>query len=136
MYDKHKPLFPFGYGLSYTSFVYSGLKLQKESLADGETVNVTCKLKNTGNFDSDEVVQLYVSFPGSKVERSAIALKGFDRIFVPKGQTVEVGIPLRAEDLKYWDVSKNAFTLEKGRVDFFIGTSSADPRLTGKVTVR
>lgn len=135
MYDKHTPLFPFGYGLSYTSFAYSDLKLENQSLKEGETALITFKLKNTGNFDSDEVVQLYASFPGSKVARPSKALKAFKRVFVPKGQTVEVILPLKANDLKYWDTTKNAFTLEKGTVNFFIGASSADARLTGKVDV-
>jgi beta-glucosidase len=135
MYDKHTPLFPFGFGLSYTSFAYSDLKMEKQILNDGDTINVTFRIKNTGNSDSDEVAQLYASFPDSKVERPAKALKGFKRIFIPKGQTIEVSIPLRANDLKYWDINKNAFTLEKGAVNFFIGASSVDSRLTGKVIV-
>jgi beta-glucosidase len=135
MYDKHNPLFPFGYGLSYTTFAYSGLNMNKQSIKDGEIIHLSFKLKNTGNFDSDEVIQLYASFPGAEVERPAIALKGFKRVFVPKGQTIDVVIPLRADDLKYWDTEKNAFLLEKGNVNFFIGGSSVDTRLKGKLTV-
>jgi beta-glucosidase len=135
MYDKHTPLFPFGYGLSYTTFAYSGLKMDKQIMKDGEIINIAFKLENKGNFDSDEVVQLYASFPGSEVERPAIALKGFKRVFVPKGQTIDVVIPLRADDLKYWDTEQNAFLLEKGNVNFFIGGSSVDASLKGKLTV-
>lgn len=135
MYDKHKPLFPFGYGLTYTTFEYSGMKTSKPFIKNGETVNVTFSLKNSGNFDSDEVAQLYASFPGSGVERPAKALKGFKRVFVPKGQTVEVTIPLKADDLRYWDNSKNAFVLEKGTVEIAVGTSSADFKLKGQLIV-
>jgi len=135
MYNKHTPLFPFGYGLSYTTFAYSNLKLDKTTLKTGETLNITFDLQNTGNYDSDEVAQLYVSFPDSKVERPAIALKGFKRVFVPKGQTVKVTIPLRTEDLKYWNTDTKQFTLVKAKVKFSIGTSSVDFRLSGEVNI-
>ncbi|MCX6260140.1 MAG: glycoside hydrolase family 3 C-terminal domain-containing protein [Bacteroidia bacterium] len=69
MYDKNAPLFPFGHGLTYTSFKYSGLKIDMKTLSDKEIVNVSFNIQNTGNYDSDEVPQLYISFPGSKVER-------------------------------------------------------------------
>ncbi len=96
-------LFPFGYGLSYTRFDYSGLKTGKKTLKDGDVVDVTFSLTNSGEYDGDEVSQLYVSYPGSEIEHPRIALKGFRRTFVPKGQSVEVTIPLKASDLKYWD---------------------------------
>ena len=135
MYDKNVPLYPFGYGLTYTSFKYSGLKTEKNSLKNSEVVNVTFNLQNTGNFDSDEVTQLYVSFPESKVDRPYIALKGFKRVFVGKGETIKVSIPLKASDLTYWDIDKHAFVLEKGVVKFFIGSSSEDSKLQGEIHV-
>jgi beta-glucosidase len=135
MYDKHTPLFPFGYGLSYTTFEYSDLKMDKKIIKSGDIINVSFKIKNTGNYDSDEVAQLYVSFPESKVERPAKALKGYKRVFVPKGQTIEVVIPLKANELRYWNPMNNAFTLEKGKIDLAIGTSSADFKLKGSLTV-
>ncbi|MGC1390641.1 MAG: glycoside hydrolase family 3 C-terminal domain-containing protein [Bacteroidales bacterium] len=135
MYKKIAPLFPFGYGLTYTTFRYTDLKAEKKSLSDNEVVNLSFNLQNTGNFDSDEVTQLYVSFPGSKVERPVIALKGFKRIFVGKGETLKVSIPLRASDLTYWDISKQAFVLEKGKVKFYIGSSSEDLKLQGEIQV-
>jgi beta-glucosidase len=136
MYDKNVPLFPFGYGLTYTSFKYSGLKAEKNSLNNSEVVNITFNLRNTGNFDSDEVTQLYVSFPESKVDRPRIALKGFKRVFVGKGESIKVSIPLKASDLTYWDIDKHAFVLEKGTVKFFIGSSSEDSRLQGEIKVQ
>jgi beta-glucosidase len=135
MYDKHTPLFPFGYGLSYTTFEYSAVQTDKKSLKDGQTLNVTFRLKNTGNFDGEEVVQLYASYPGSQVARPIKQLRAFSRVFVPKGQTIDVTLPLKAEDLKYWDVKSNSFVLEKGNVHFFIGGSSVDERISGVVTV-
>ena len=133
MYDKHDPLFPFGYGMTYTTFEYLDLKTERQQIQDGETVNVTVTIKNSGKFDSDEVVQLYASFPESKVERPLKALKGFKRVFVPKGETIEVVIPLKAEDLKYWDTDQHRFVLEKGKINFFAGPSSADPKLSGSL---
>jgi beta-glucosidase len=135
MYDKHIPLYPFGFGLSYTNFTYSGLKLDKQTLSDGQTVNLTFSIKNEGAYDSDEVVQLYAGFPGSKVERPVKSLKGFKRVFIPKGQSIEVSLPLRAEDLRYWNIEKKSFDLEKGSVNFFIGGSSVDMRLSGKIII-
>jgi beta-glucosidase len=136
MYKKNPSLFPFGYGLTYTNFIYSGLKPEKNSLAENEVINLTFSLKNSGNFDSDEVAQLYVSFPGSKVERPGIALKGFKRVFVAKGETVRVSIPLKASDLTYWDIDKQAFVLEKGTVQYSIGSSSEDFKLQGEIMVQ
>lgn len=135
MYDKNPPLFPFGHGLTYTTFKYSGLKLSKKSLRDGEAINVTFDIKNTGNYDSDEVAQLYVSFPDSGVEQPSKALKGFKRIHVPKGSTVSVTIPLKADDLKYWDANQQKWLLEPGEVRFFIGASSSDKKLDGALTI-
>lgn len=89
-------MFPFGYGLTYTSFKYSGLKVEKKVLGKGEMTNITFNLQNTGNYDSDEVAQLYVSFPDSRVERPAKALKGFKRVNVSKGETLKVTIPVKA----------------------------------------
>jgi beta-glucosidase len=136
MYSKAQPLFPFGHGLTYTTFEYSSLKTDKRVIRQGDTVNVTLQLKNTGNYDSDEVVQLYVSFPESKVERPAIALKGFSRVHLGKGEEKTVIIPLDAGELAYWDVEKHAFVLEKGKVILHAGASSADLRLKVEVSVR
>lgn len=135
MYDKNPPLFPFGHGLTYTTFKYSGLKLSKKSLRDGETINVSFDIQNNGNYDSDEVAQLYVSFPDSGVEQPSKALKGFKRINVPKGSTVSVTLPLKADDLKYWDANQQKWLLEPGEVRFFIGASSSDRKLDGALTI-
>lgn len=136
MYHKHTPLFPFGHGLTYTGFSYSALKTDNRVLSAGETVKISFKIRNSGIYDSDEVAQLYVSFPDSKVERPALALKGFSRIHVKKGEEKTVTIPLKADDLSYWDETVNKWTFESGRIDFFIGPSSVDKRLEGSLTTR
>ena len=133
LYMKSKLLFPFGYGLSYTSFRYKNLSVDKRSVAMGDTVRVSLDVVNTGACDGDEVVQVYASYPGSKVEHPALALKGFKRVSVKKGETVRVEISVPAEVLAYWDEASHAFILEKGKVRLSIGASSAD--LRGNVTV-
>jgi beta-glucosidase len=135
MYSKKEPLFPFGHGLTYTTFRYSDLTTDSKTLREGETVNVSVRLENTGGYDSDEVVQLYVSFPDSKVGRPATALKGFSRVHIRKGEIKMVTIPLRADDIKYWDAEKHAFVLEKGKLDVAVGASSADIRLRGEISI-
>lgn len=136
MYDKNKPLFAFGHGLSYTTFEYSGLNLSKPVIKNGETITVTVNVKNVGNVNSDEVVQLYVSFPNSKISMPAKALKGFKRVHVPAGQTVAVTMQLKSEDLKYWNAEKKTFTLESGDVTLLVGAASDDIRVQEKLSVR
>jgi beta-glucosidase len=136
MYKKYPALFPFGYGLTYTSFKYSGLRPDKNILKNDEVISLMFNLENTGNFDSDEVVQLYVSFPESKISRPAIALKGFKRVFVRKGGIVKVSLLLKASDLAYWDIDKKGFVLEQGKVKYFIGSSSEDFKLHGEIVIK
>jgi beta-glucosidase len=135
MYIKDPPLFPFGYGMTYTVFKYSNLKTDRRSVKQNEVIEVSFELQNVGDYDSDEVSQLYVRYPDSRVERPAISLRGFKRTFVPKGKAIHVTIPLKASDLTYWDSNKQAFVLEAGRILFSIGSSSSDIRLNGVIMV-
>jgi len=136
MYDKHEPLFPFGHGLSYTSFRYSGLKTDSRTISMGGQVNVSFSLQNTGSFDSDEVAQLYVSFSGSAIERPLKALKGFVRVNLKKGESKTVTIPLKGSDLAYWNTDKGEWALEPGKIGIMIGSSSADIKLKGEIISR
>jgi beta-glucosidase len=136
MYDKHKPLYAFGHGLGYTSFEYSNLKIDSTVIRDKETAGVAVLVKNTGSMDSDEVVQLYAGFPGSKADRPVKALKGFKRVHIPAGKSTTVALELKAEDLKRWDEKANAFVLDPGTIKLMIGTASDDIRLSGQLTVR
>jgi len=136
LYDPHEPLFAFGHGLSYTTFEYSDLKPEKTKIRNGDIVNISMNVKNTGNVSSDEVVQLYISYPESKVDRPVKALKAFKRIHIPAGETAKVIIPLNADELRYWDEDKHAFVLEKGVIQLLAGAASDDIRLTGKIEAR
>ncbi len=132
-YFKGQPLYPFGHGLSYTQFTYSDLSFSSRTFSDQVTVSV--KVKNTGKYDGEEVVQMYVSYPGSKVERPTMQLKGFARVFIPAGESRTVSIQLKGEDLSYWDTAKHAFVTEKGKVRVMAGSSSADIRLSDVISL-
>lgn len=129
MYYKGETIYPFGHGLSYTTYEYSDLKVRRT----GETYKVTFNVKNTGPMDGEEVVQLYVKVNG---DDAAMRLRGFDRIAVPKGQTVAVTLDVPEEDLMLWDMDKHAFMLNKGESKFMVGASSADIRLTETVKLK
>ncbi len=134
-YFKGNPLFPFGYGLSYTSFAYSELKIDKPVLNPDETVKITLKVKNAGIYDGDEVVQLYVRNMDSKEEQPIKSLRGFSRIHIAKNNSTDITFLLKIEDLKYFNVSKNKFSVDPGRYEILIGSSSEDIRLKGVLRV-
>ena len=122
MYAKAKPIFPFGFGLSYTTFKYSHLKVRK----DGDNYVVKFDLKNTGSRDGEEVVQLYAKF---KNDDASKRLRGFERVAVKAGETFPVEIVVPAGDLKLWDSEKHAFAFRSSRAKIMIGASSEDIRL-------
>ena len=136
MYFRGRPMFPFGYGLSYTRFAYSKLHTSSESLSAGKSMMVKVQVKNTGHRDGDEVVQMYVKHIGSKVARPALELKGFERISVPAGQIRTVNLPLTAKSLMYWDPSEKKWSLEKDKVKIMIGSSSNSIQLSKLVRVQ
>ncbi len=135
MYLKDKPLYPFGYGLSYTSFQYSGLKTSAETLAKDGSVTVTVDVTNTGARDGEEVVQLYVRHLSSRVERPIEELKGFERVAIAKGQKRAVTFALKAADLAYWDEKGNRWVVEAEPVEIRVGASSAEIQLTKSIGV-
>ncbi|GHV04650.1 glycosyl hydrolase [Bacteroidia bacterium] len=134
MYFKGKPLYPFGYGLSYTTFAYSSLNVKNQN-PDG-SVELSVEVKNTGKKDGDEVVQLYVSYPGSKIERPIKQLKGFKRVFIPAGETKKVDLVLQPEDLSYWSTDAHRFVIEPGKVNLQIGSSSEDIKLKKLIDIK
>ena len=136
MYNKNEPLFPFGYGLTYTTFKYSGLNVDKTKVSGKDVFSVSFSIENRGNYDSDEVAQLYASFPESKVERPGKALKGFVRIPIKKGEVKKVTIAVNADDLRYWETTSGKWLLELGKVKIAIGPSSDDIRLSGDIFIK
>ena len=133
MYHQQEPLFPFGYGLSYTTYEYSNLSLSSQRLGKGETLTVSFDVKNTGERDGDETVQLY-THAQSLLERPQKELKGFDRISLKAGETKHVEIPLSHDQLCYFNEQTNTYDVEEGTVDVMIGASSADIRLSTTIT--
>ncbi len=137
MYEQAEPQYPFGYGLSYTTFEISNLKMDTEKLAAHQIAHVQVSVRNTGARAGDEVVQLYVRYPDSKVSRPRKQLRAFRRVNVPAGATQNVDLSLKADDLAYWSVEHHAWTLEPGRVEIFAGDSSDDHALStrGEINV-
>src|SRR5262245_2222198 len=129
------PLFPFGFGLSYTTFQYSNLTIAPASLSPWGRLRVTADVTNVGAVAGDEVVQLYVSYPGSAVDHAAHDLKGFARVHLEPGETRAVPIEVRAADLAYWDVGTGAWRVEPITYGVHVGPSSADLPLSGAFTV-
>ncbi len=136
MYFKDKPLYPFGYGLSYTSFEYSHLKTSAQQLGKDGEVTVGVDVRNSGARTGDEVVQMYVAHEGSKVERPIEELKGFKRIRLEPGKKTTVRMTLKTNDLAYWSVDKGAWEVEADQVQVLIGSSSADIKLKTTVKVK
>jgi beta-glucosidase len=135
MYFRQKPLYPFGYGLSYTTFTYSNLRTSSaQQKRDGE-ITVSVDVRNTGSRAGDEVVQMYVAHLNSKVERPIEELKGFKRIALQPGETKTIRLPLNASALAYWNSAKGAFEVEPDQVSVRVGSSSADIRLQQVVSV-
>jgi beta-glucosidase len=135
MYFSGQPLYPFGYGLSYTTFAYSNLRTSVSHLARDGQVTVSVNVRNTGKRDGQEVVQLYVAHVGSRVERPIKELKGFERVALKAGETKTVQIPLRAKDLAYWDTQKKTWVVEDDKVSLMVGASSADVKLQQTIGV-
>jgi beta-glucosidase len=126
MYFKGKPLYPFGFGLSYTTFAFSNLKTNANKMTKNGEITVSIDIKNTGNRAGDEVVQLYVKHLKSKVERPLEELKGFKRITLKPVESQTVTMQLSASTLGYWNVAKHAFVVESEPVQVMVGSSSAD----------
>src|SRR5215207_697819 len=135
MYFKGAPLYPFGHGLSYTTFAYSNLRTSAGVIPLNGSVNVSFDLTNKGRRAGEEVVQLYVTHLGSKVERPLRELKGYARVALQPGETKPVTLTLKAEQLAYWDVKSKRFVVEPDRVRLMVGGSSADERLIRELNV-
>jgi beta-glucosidase len=136
MYFKGEPLYPFGFGLSYTTFTLSNLRTSAPQLAKDGTVTVKVDVANTGGRAGDEVVQLYAQHLGSKVQRPRMQLVGFQRVTVAPGETKTVEIAVSASRLAYWDVTRQAFVVEGEPVALLAGDSSAHLPLKATIATR
>jgi beta-glucosidase len=136
MYFKGDPLYPFGYGLSYTTFSYANLKSSSPTLASDSAITVSVDVTNTGSRTGDEVVQLYVKHLKSSVQRPDEELKGFQRVTLKPNETRTVQIPLKAANLAFWDEKQGQFKVEAEPVKLMIGSSSRDIKLATTVSVR
>ena len=127
-----KPLFPFGFGLSYTTFDYSNLAIAKE----GNEFVVSFDVKNTGRVAGAEVAQVYVGDDVCSLVRPAKELKGFDKIYLKAGETKRVSVRLDDEAFRFFDPIKRKFVVEPGVFSVYVGASSADIRLNGNLEIK
>ncbi len=130
-----EPRFPFGSGLGYTTFSFANLRLDPATTGSGGTVHVTVEVTNRGAVAGDEVVQLYVGYPGSAVTRAPRDLKGFARVSLAPGETRTVGLDLAVRDLAFWDAARGAFTVEPLAYRVQVGNGSRSLPLEAVLTV-
>ncbi|MBO7552997.1 MAG: glycoside hydrolase family 3 C-terminal domain-containing protein [Bacteroidaceae bacterium] len=126
-----KPMYPFGYGLSYVPFQYANLNASVQD----DSIEVTFDLSNRGGQEADEVAQVYIARPDSKVERPKYELKGFKRVAVQAGQTTKVTISIPKEQLRHWNEFQHAWNVEKGKAVIYVGGSSVDLPLQTTVEI-
>lgn len=136
-YDSKQvnPLFPFGHGLSYTSFLISNAKLSKGQMTVKENVNVSCTIANTGKHDGAEVIQVYVKPINPKVIRPEKELKAFKKVLLKKGEKQTVSIELTPEAFQYYNPDKKQWQTDAGKYQVLIGTSSRDIKATMEVII-
>lgn len=135
LYFEGEPLYPFGYGLSYTTFAYAALRTSSDALRTDGTILVRFELTNSGPRAGDEVPQLYVRHLASAVTRPLHELKGFERVRLEPGETRTIELELRAIDLAYWDTTRSEFVVEEGTIELRIARSARAIELTKTVVV-
>lgn len=128
-------LFPFGHGLSYTTFDYSGLRLSADEITPEDTLKVSFTIKNTGSVNAAEIAQIYVGKSESLVYRANKELKEFAKVLIPAGGSKDITVELPRSAFEYYSVKLGRFVVEGGTYDIYVGSSSADIRLTGKVVI-
>ncbi|WP_239614290.1 glycoside hydrolase family 3 protein [Cohnella mopanensis] len=134
-YFAGKPLYPFGHGLSYSTFKYDELTLDSDRISEGGSVTATLRVTNSGEAYGEEVVQLYTRSGPSRVKRPLRQLQGFKRVALAAGESTDVTFVLNASDLVFWDVTREKFCLENGQCTLMIGSSSTDIRLNSTIAI-
>lgn len=125
---KVKPLFPFGYGMSYTSFDYGKLQASRKSISENDTLQISLTVKNSGHVDGKEIVQLYIGDEKCSVLRPVKELKGFAKVELKAGEEKQISFYIDADDLKFYDDKRNEWVVESGKFKAYVGASSADIR--------
>ncbi len=125
--SPNTPLYPFGYGLSYSSFEYSEISLSHSEISPSDTLTATVRVRNAGPYDGSEIVQLYIRDMKGSVTRPVKQLRGFEKIFLRSGEEQEVAFTITVEDLKFYDLNMD-YVAEPGRYRVFIGKNSVDVR--------
>lgn len=136
-YDKARKevLFPFGFGLSYTQFEYSDLKVSADEAKDTDNITATFKVKNTGNVDGAEVTQLYIADKESTIYRPVKELKHFKKVFLRAGEETEISFTLSKRDFAFFNVYSGEFQVESGEFYVLVGASSRDIKLSSCITI-
>lgn len=134
-YDK-KPLFPFGFGLSYTTFSFSNLTVSPEQAGADGPITVSFDVANTGQRTGATVAQVYVGDPSAQVKRPMKELKGFEKVRLGPGDTRHVSITLNRRSLAYWSDQKKEWEVDPGKFVVFVGDSSEDTPLTQEFQVQ
>ena len=130
------PLYPFGHGLSYTTFRYANLRTSADTAGATDTITVSFDLTNGGTRAGEEVAQLYVRYPRSAMPRPLRDLRGFQRVHLEPGETRTVTLSLPVDYLSYWDVDADRWAVEPGPVQLQVGASSSDIRLEHTIIVQ
>jgi len=135
MYFDEEPLYPFGHGLSYSSFSYGNLRLSADVLQKDMSLKVCADVTNKSDTAGEEVVQVYISFSKSRVKRPRKQLKGFKRVYLEPGETKTVEFEIGPDEFFFYDVTREKYCLEKCMLTVMVGASSEDIRLTGTIPV-
>jgi beta-glucosidase len=137
-YEKKQiePLFPFGFGLSYTTFGYGGIGLSRSEVTEKECLEVRFSIKNTGAVAGKEVVQLYVAPPACRLRRPIKELKGFEKVDLAAGESKTVSIELSYRDFAYYDPEFGEWVVDPGKYEILVGASSSDIRLRASVEMK
>ena len=122
--EASTPLFPFGFGLSYSSFDYTDLKAEPTAMTAGESLTITVTVTNTGTLPTDEVAQLYIHQRYGTASRPARELKGFRRVTLEAGASATLTFPLGPDELRYWNAGIRDWTIDSSTFDVWVGGSS------------